>query len=39
MEALFMFGLVSATAIAIVGGLYFWRQDKKEAHKREHSIE
>ena len=36
MEALFMFGLVSA--IAIVGGLYFWRQDKK-AHKREHSIE
>ena len=37
MEALFMFGLVSA--IAIVGGLYFWRQDKKKAHKREHSIE
>ena len=38
MEALFMFGLVSAIAI-IVGGLYFWIQDKKEAHKKEHSIE
>jgi len=32
MEALFVFGLISA--IAIVGGLYFWRQDKKEMRKK-----
>lgn len=31
MGALIMFGLVSV--IAIVGGVYFWIQDKKEAHK------
>lgn len=30
MGALIMFGLVSA--IAIVGGLYFWLQDRKEKH-------
>lgn len=32
MEALFMFGFVSA--IAIVGGIYFWIQDRKELHKK-----
>ncbi len=30
MEALVVFGFISA--IAIVGGLYFWLQDRKEKH-------
>ena len=32
MYALMTFGFVSA--IAIVGGVYFWLQDRKKAHKK-----
>ncbi len=32
MYVLLTFGFISA--IAIVGGTYFWLQDRKEAHKK-----